>query len=63
MNDEHGVNKVHRHRLAIEPSGMKSDSPNVYEVGRKCSVRGCKTILSIYNDGERCNAHKRTLNG
>lgn len=40
----------------IEP---KPDQiPQVYDRGRRCTVDGCTTLLSIYNPGPDCHAHE-----
>lgn len=35
--------------------------PPSFAKGRTCAAPGCETVLSIYNDDERCAAHARPL--
>lgn len=36
--------------------------PRTYGPGRRCSSEGCTTLLSIYNESDRCSAHDSYVN-
>jgi hypothetical protein len=48
----------------LEPSSVRTESvqdgPPVprFDEGRTCDEPGCRTVLSVYNDGSRCWAHR-----
>lgn len=48
-----------RPSLAARPF-VGGDPKQTYEPGRVCSFPLCKTRLSIYNPGDRCNTHPRS---
>ena len=50
--------------VELDPPSVRSepiqDGPPVprYQEGRDCEELGCSTVLSVYNDGNRCWAHR-----
>lgn len=50
--------------VELEPASVRTESlqngPPVprFEEGRTCEESGCCTVLSVYNDGTRCWAHR-----
>lgn len=48
----------------LEPTSLRSeaveDGPPVprFDEGRVCEESNCRTVLSVYNDGNRCWAHR-----
>jgi hypothetical protein len=48
----------------VEPTSVKTESiedgPPVprFDEGRTCDEQGCRTVLSVYNDGSKCWAHR-----
>jgi hypothetical protein len=50
--------------VELDPPSVRSepvqDGPPVprFAEGRTCSEFGCSTILSVYNDGNRCWTHR-----
>jgi hypothetical protein len=53
-------------QLAVEldPTSVRTESPQDgppvprFDEGRVCEVAGCWTVLSVYNDGDRCWSHR-----
>jgi hypothetical protein len=51
--------------VELDPtSAVRTESPQDgppvprFDAGRVCEVAGCWTVLSVYNDGERCWSHR-----
>lgn len=44
--------------VGAELLGRARGSVQHYAGGRPCQEEGCTTILSIYNDGDRCARHE-----
>ena len=50
--------------VELDPPSVRSepiqDGPPVarFDEGRICGEAGCPTVLSVYNDGNRCWAHR-----
>jgi hypothetical protein len=50
--------------VELEPTSLRTESqqdgPPVprFQEGRACEEHGCRTVLSVYNDGSRCWAHR-----
>jgi hypothetical protein len=50
--------------VEVEPTSVRTenvlDGPPVprFGEGRTCDAPGCRTVLSVYNDGSRCWAHR-----
>jgi len=50
--------------VEVESSSVRTESrldgPPIarFDEGRTCDVHGCRTVLSVYNDGTRCWSHR-----
>jgi hypothetical protein len=50
--------------VELEPSSVRTESPldgppvPRFDEGRTCEAPGCRTVLSVYNDGTRCWSHR-----
>ena len=50
--------------VELDPTSVRTESPQDgppvprFGEGRVCEVPGCRTVLSVYNDGERCWSHR-----
>ncbi len=48
---------------SILGEGFRSDNrrPRTFRAGRRCSFAGCSTLLSIYNESDRCSTHETSI--
>ena len=50
--------------VEVDPASVRTESvqdgPPVprFEEGRTCEIPGCRTVLSVYNDGYLCWTHR-----
>jgi hypothetical protein len=50
--------------VEVEPLSVRMETPQDgppvqrFQEGRSCDEPGCNTLLSVYNDGTRCWAHR-----
>jgi hypothetical protein len=50
--------------VELDPTSVRTETPQDgppvprFDEGRVCEVAGCRTVLSVYNDGERCWSHR-----
>jgi hypothetical protein len=50
--------------VELEPTSVRTESPldgppvPRFDEGRTCENPGCRTVLSVYNDGTRCWSHR-----
>jgi hypothetical protein len=50
--------------VELDPTAVRTESPQDgppvprFDEGRVCEVAGCWTVLSVYNDGDRCWSHR-----
>lgn len=52
--------------VELDPSSLRTESTQVqdgppvprFDGGRACEEPGCRTVLSVYNDGTRCWSHR-----
>jgi hypothetical protein len=50
--------------VELDPTSVRTESPEDgtpvprFGEGRVCEVIGCRTVLSVYNDGDRCWSHR-----
>ena len=45
------------HAVPFTAEPKPSEIPETFPKGRTCAERGCKTVLSSYNESERCSLH------
>jgi hypothetical protein len=50
--------------VELDPTSVRTESPEDgppvprFNEGRVCEAIGCRTVLSVYNDGDRCWSHR-----
>ena len=50
--------------VELDPTSFRTESPEdgppvpLFVKCRVCEVIGCRTVLSVYNDGDRCWSHR-----
>ncbi len=50
--------------VELDPTSVRTETPEDgppvprFGPGRVCDEIGCRTVLSVYNDGDRCWSHR-----